>query len=86
MIDNFGFESYLDNIKCFCLNAKGNSLTFGHKIKEYPICVTFIFDGEVYNYSVYSADESISCKEIAERHGGGGHKGAAGFSSADLLV
>lgn len=86
LVDNFGFESYLDNIKCFCLNAKGNSLMFGHKIKEYPMCVTFMFDGEAYNYSVYSEDESISCKEIAERHGGGGHKGAAGFRSPDLLV
>lgn len=86
LIDNFGFESYLDNIKCFCLNAKGNSLTFGRKIKEYPICVTFLFDGEAYNYSLYSEDESISCKEIAERHGGGGHKGAAGFRSTKLLV
>lgn len=86
LVDNFGFESYLDNIKCFCLNAKGNSLMFGHKIKEYPMCVTFMFDGEAYNYSVYSEDESISCKEIAERYGGGGHKGAAGFRSPDLLV
>lgn len=84
--DNYGFESYLDNIKCFCVNAKGNSLIFGSKIEEYPICVTFIFDGEAYNYSVYSADESISCQEIAERHGGGGHKSAAGFRSPDLLV
>lgn len=84
--DDYGFESYLDNIKCFCVNAKGNSLIFGSKIEEYPICVTFIFDGEAYNYSVYSADKSISCKEIAERHGGGGHKGAAGFRSPDLLV
>lgn len=86
LVDNFGFESYLDNIKCFCLNAKGNSLVFGHKIKEYPICVAFMYDGEAYTYSVYSEDASISCKEIAERHGGGGHKGAAGFRSPDLLV
>lgn len=35
---------------------------------------------------LYSEDESISCKEIAERHGGGGHKGAAGFRSTNLLV
>lgn len=48
--------------------------------------MTFLFGGEAYNYSLYSADESISCKEIAERHGGGGHKGGAGFRSIKLLV
>lgn len=86
LLNNMSFESYLDNIKCLCINARGNSLVFDHRILDYPICVLFYFDGEYYNYSVYSVKDDISCKEIAEAHGGGGHKGAAGFRSKELKV
>ena len=84
--ESIGFESRLDGIKCYCINAKGNSLMFGDRLMGYPICVAFHFDGTYYNYSVYSDEDGISCKEIAEAHGGGGHKGAAGFRSKELLV
>ena len=36
--------------------------------------------GDNYQYSLYSIDPDINCAKIAEKYGGGGHKGAAGFT------
>lgn len=35
--------------------------------------------------AIYSSNKEIDCSKIAESFGGGGHKGAAGFSSDELL-
>ena len=40
--------------------------------------------GEI-KYSLYSAKDEFDVSEIAKRYGGGGHKGAAGFYSKELL-
>ena len=48
---------------------------------KYDLLVAWVFDGYKFNYSLYSTNPDVNCAEIAERFGGGGHKGAAGFSS-----
>lgn len=68
------------------INARGNSSVFDDRILDYPICILFYFDGEYYNYSIYSDEDDISCEEIAEARGGGVHKGAARFRTKELLV
>jgi len=35
----------------------------------------------VWQYSLYSTNPNVHCGEIAQKYGGGGHRGAAGFSS-----
>ena len=85
-LENFGYESELDGVRCYVVNRSTNSLIFGHKYDEYPLVVTWVFNGEYYKYSLFSGDKSINCEEIAGRHGGGGHRGAAGFKSDQLLV
>lgn len=89
ILQGCGFESEFHGYRCFCVNsAYGNSMMFGAKLLRYPLCIAFYFDGTQYNYSLYSDSDrfEVSCKSIAEEYGGGGHIGAAGFRSKDLLV
>ena len=57
---------------------------FGEKIKTYDICISFEFDGDNFVVSLYS--ERIDVASIAEKYGGGGHKGAAGFVIKELPI
>lgn len=83
--DNYGYESIIDNYKCFVVNKKTNSWVFGDFYNTYPVVVVWVFNGSIYQYSIYSSDVNIDCSKIAESYGGGGHKGAAGFTSTELL-
>jgi oligoribonuclease NrnB/cAMP/cGMP phosphodiesterase (DHH superfamily) len=81
--EEMGFECEFEGHKCYALNAGlFASLAFGDLIKEYDICIAFVFNGEKWKITMYSKKVDVS--EIAVKHGGGGHEGAAGFS-ADAL-
>lgn len=83
--DNYGYESIIDGHKCFVVNKKTNSWVFGDYYDTYPAVIVWVFNGFIYQYSIYSSDPDIDCSKIAESYGGGGHKGAAGFTSTELL-
>ncbi|HHT97028.1 MAG TPA: hypothetical protein GXZ90_03940 [Clostridiales bacterium] len=83
--EHFAYKSEIAGYKCLVVNKKTNSWVFGDKYNEYPIVMVWVFDGIKYTYSIFSSDSSIDCSKIAEGYGGGGHKGAAGFSSEELL-
>lgn len=85
-LEKNGYESFLDEQKCFVLNVDKNSEAFGEKINEYPFVISWKYAKGIYKYSIYSSKENIDCSEIAKKYGGGGHKGASGFSSSELLV
>lgn len=81
-----GFECDLDGYRCIACNKISNSLLFNSVDKSnYDLLCAFVFDGNQYRYSIYS-DDSINCAEIAAKYGGGGHKGAAGFRSKELIL
>lgn len=83
--DHFAYESEIEGHKCLVVNKKTNSWVFGEKYNEYPLVMVWVFDGEKYTYSIFSSNDNIDCSKIAEKFGGGGHRGAAGFSSKELL-
>ena len=68
------------------MNADGYSDMFGDEYNKYDACCLWNLtkDGK-YSYSLYSHDNLFNCKEFAERHNGGGHPGAAGFTIDKLL-
>lgn len=78
-----GFEFNLFGYRILACNQRSNSLLFGDRIYEYDFVCPFVLhrrNGKlIYTYSLFSTDDELSCKELAERFGGGGHKGAAGF-------
>ena len=45
--------------------------------------MTFCYNGKQFIVSVYSNKEDVDCSLFAKRYGGGGHKGAAGYTVED---
>lgn len=78
---NNSYERTIDGLRACILNLKTNSMAFLDNQSKYDLLVAWVFDGYKFNYSLYSTNPDVNCAEIAERFGGGGHKGAAGFSS-----
>lgn len=77
---SFGHEVIFEGLTCYALNtARMGSQAFGPLMDSYPICIMFITDGTQWTVSLYSEKDDIHCGELARKHGGGGHKGAAGF-------
>lgn len=83
--EHFAYESEIAGHKCLVVNKKTNSWVFGEKYNEYPLVMVWVFNGCKFTYSIFSDNKDIDCSKIAESYGGGGHKGAAGFSSPKLL-
>ncbi len=84
----FGFEVEFEGYNCFAMNlGQCGSEYFGEAVDEYDIVIPFIYDGKHKNwlYSMYTTKENIDVSEIAKKHGGGGHKGAAGFDKPELI-
>lgn len=82
----FAFPCVFEGMKCYALNIRANSKVFGKLIDEADAVITFVYDGLSYRYSIYSSKDYVDCAAIAEKFGGGGHKGAAGFESDRLYV
>ena len=81
----YGFECDFEGYNCFAMGLyKFGGEAFGEKIKAYDICISFEFDGDNFVVSLYS--ERIDVASIAEKYGGGGHKGAAGFVTRELPI
>ena len=53
-------------------------------IDDYDILIGFSYDGDNWNYSLRST--KVDCAVLAMKYGGGGHKGAAGFSNPDFVL
>lgn len=82
--ERYGFVIELEGYKVYCLNlGNANSEFFGELIDEYDAVMTFCFNGELFNASIYS-DGNVDVSEIAKKFGGGGHKGASGFTFDDF--
>lgn len=80
-----GFEVEFEGYKCFAMNLGCcNSEYFNSLDKsKYDILIPFCFDGNLYVYSLYSTNVDVA--KIAQKYGGGGHKGASGFQSKELI-
>jgi uncharacterized protein len=71
------------------LNGRGNSLTFTSHIKpEHDALMLWFYDGAKVKVSLYHAPghEDIDLSFHAKRLGGGGHKGACGFTVDTLTA
>lgn len=82
MVNAYGYETVFHGHTCYVANVYGfGSLAFGDKMGQYDICAACIYDGNKWTVSLYS--KQIDVSEICKAHGGGGHKGAAGFASKE---
>lgn len=84
--ESYGFETEFEGHKAYALNrAMCGSDTF-HSVNDgsYDLFIGFAFDGNGWSYALRS--DKIDVSEIAAKYGGGGHSGAAGFRSKELLI
>lgn len=84
-----GYESILpDGTPVYVCNKFSNSWIFGKKYHEYPACIVFSFDGDKFQYSMFSDLKTFpdfDCEKWAVQFGGDGHKGAAGWYSKHIM-
>lgn len=61
----------------------GSELMGGDKLfAEWPLLIRYEHKAGEFTVSLYS--QTVDCADVCKRHGGGGHKGAAGFRCAEL--
>lgn len=84
LIKEYAYETTLAGYRAAVCNLRGNSAMFGELEKVYDICIAYMFDGERYHISLYTARADIDVSKICAQFGGGGHAKAAGFF-ADVL-
>lgn len=80
-----GWITEFEGHKAFACNVPmgGSELMGGDAAFERaPLLIRYEHKGTTFTVSLYS--KTIDCAEICKRHGGGGHKGAAGFRCSDL--
>lgn len=81
---SWSFKTSINGHTAIACNAVGvNSSLFDSIEDEYDIKILFRFNGEMWVVSLFS-DNNIDVSKIAKSYGGGGHKGAAGFTCKEL--
>lgn len=81
------FEAEFKGLRAICLNGGGlGSDTFKSVYDEskHDIMMPFQFNGKFWTVSLYSTKPEVDCSAICKSMGGGGHKGAAGFTITDI--
>lgn len=82
------FPIELDGHKFACINQdRFNPVNFGidyHK-DGYDGFACFWFDGKQFTYSLYNDNRNVDVSVIAKNRGGGGHKGASGFRTNEII-
>jgi oligoribonuclease NrnB/cAMP/cGMP phosphodiesterase (DHH superfamily) len=86
------FRLKWEGLDFLCLNhGRFNSLTFAALDKPetgHDALLGFMWNGKVWTYSLYHAAhrKDLDLSEIAKKHGGGGHRGACGFTSTTQIL
>ncbi len=84
--NSIGFTAEYDRYKFVCLNnGQRGSMQFVeiYNPKFHDAMVAFRFNGRMWNFSVYT-EGKFDCAAFAQTFGGGGHKGAAGFTLSEF--
>lgn len=80
-----GFETEFEGHKCYAMNLGlcGSDYFISIDDGSYEILIAFSYNGKDWSVSLYS--KTVDVSDIAKKYGGGGHRGAAGFSTTELL-
>lgn len=85
---SYGFKCELPNfpeLKVFAVNSpRANSEFFKSIHTEYDAFVAFVWANGKFTYGIYSVNNITDCSKIAASFGGGGHFGAAGWTSSNF--
>jgi hypothetical protein len=81
------FVVTVDGLRCLCMNQLGSSQMFDgwFQPEAHDAMLPFGYvPGIGWNCSLYSTKSEVDCSAVAKARGGGGHKGAAGWSGPEL--
>ncbi len=82
-LDKWGYEARFEGHTILvCNSTVRSSPLFGDRIKDYPFVSAYTHDGKKFSISLYSVNMDV--RDLAEKHGGGGHNRACGFVSKFL--
>jgi hypothetical protein len=86
--EGFSFETVLDGHTCICCNrgvVNSELLRSVWDEKRHDMMITFCrTPDKLWNVSLYTTHDGVNCGKIAQKYGGGGHRGAAGFKCKTL--
>lgn len=83
LLKSYGFEVEFEGYKCFAVNLGRCNSDYFKSVggtDKYDILIPFIFNGKKWSVSLYSGHNGVDVSKIAMKYGGGGHRGASGFS------
>jgi oligoribonuclease NrnB/cAMP/cGMP phosphodiesterase (DHH superfamily) len=81
----FGFPTVFEGLQVFVTNIyRFGSQGFGDNMQKYDACAACVYDGAKWTISLYSVKTEIDVSVVCKLHGGGGHKGAAGFVAGEF--
>lgn len=76
---DFGYQVEWEGHRAFATNFyQFGSQGFSDRMEQYDFCIAYIHDGKRFSVSLYSVKD-VDVSQICKRHGGGGHRRAAGF-------
>lgn len=80
------FETTLDKLNVIAVNRKENSQQFDSiwNPLKYHAMLAFTWAKGIWTISLYTTRDDVDVSVIAKKHGGGGHKRAAGFQAKEL--
>jgi oligoribonuclease NrnB/cAMP/cGMP phosphodiesterase (DHH superfamily) len=81
------FTTELDGLTCLAANQGITNSKFFDSVwdsEKYDAMLLFNWRKSQWNISLYTDRPDIDVGEVAKLHGGGGHKGAAGFQCTEL--
>lgn len=83
LLQEVSFETEFEGYNCLACNVAKASSELFNDADGYDIYITFHYDGGQWTVSLYS--DSVNVARLAEKYGGGGHAGAAGFQCSEIL-
>jgi oligoribonuclease NrnB/cAMP/cGMP phosphodiesterase (DHH superfamily) len=88
-VKHFAFTSFFEGYRVIAVNqGMTNSLLFDSIYDDnlHDIMMPFCFRDGKWTVSLYTKKNNIDVSILAKKHGGGGHKGAAGFQCETLPI
>jgi len=84
-LQSLSFPVEFEGYSCLAMNmGLCSSEYFLDNDKKFDILMPFVFDGKKWTISLYTIKPEIDVSKIAQKYGGGGHKGASGFVTNSL--
>ena len=81
------FKIKFEGLDCYAIGLTGlGSFAFAGSLGDVQAGICFGYNGKRWQYGMYSEDPNVDVSKICSKYGGGGHKGAGGFSSDVFLL